>query len=180
MSNTTIEAAFEEFTRYAFRLEGLPEYQVNDERSQLIDFLGGKPLPSPYKARAEWCLWVRESVASNKRLERVRLLPEQLTPYIRYEIEWGYIYGADAGEQIRVVLPGTALPDFGGNDFWLFDDTRAFVMNYGPTGEFLGSQQINEERTVKKLRDARSDLLKCSIELPKYLSRLRRGNDVPR
>src|SRR4051794_34587810 len=87
---------FESFKRSAFRLESLDHYSVPEEAVDYHRFLRGEELPT--STEDEWAQFVKKSVAQGKFIQRVHVVPAQLTPYLRYEIEWGYLYSSVAGE----------------------------------------------------------------------------------
>ena len=63
-------------------------------------------------------------------MERVRVVPEPLTPYLRYEVR-GNRGNAEGGEDIRYLLQARAyeldLPD---HDFWVFDSEILVLMRF--------------------------------------------------
>ena len=69
-------------------------------------------------------------------MQRVHVVVEPLTAYLRYELAWSYT--PEAGEDIRIIPVQTGqwpagLPGLGG-DFWLFDSARLLRMHYDPAG----------------------------------------------
>lgn len=158
---------FSEFKRSAFRLETLQQYSVDFEQQALRKFLEGEPLPES-APNAEWVELVRGNVTAGKAMARVHLLTNPLTPYARFEIEWGYYFSAQAGEEIRFCFsnePG--LRKLG--DFWLFDDTIAVTMHYGGRGEFIGPELVPSSK-IDQFVEARDVAVSKSIRLQAYLA----------
>lgn len=134
-------AAFKKFQRTAFRLELLPAYNVPSESEAFADFLSGKEKPSGFNDG--WNTILRESHDRNAQIHRVRLLEER-TPYINFEIEWAYKTNSIHGEVIRKTTRQDVEKAAVTNgllflkDFWMFDETTVFVMNYDFFGRFCG------------------------------------------
>src|ERR1043166_1443630 len=98
MKANDLTHAFQEFDLEAFRLELLPKYDVPELRDRVALYLSGQPLPP--ESKTQWMDYVSKTVQAGKRIRRVHVVPARLTPYLRYEIEWGYLYTASAGEEI--------------------------------------------------------------------------------
>jgi hypothetical protein len=132
----TIDLAslFESFRSTAFRLECLPAYAVteDDESEAFRLWLAGE---QPPRKEREWPKLCASAVAARKSMQRVRLVTQPLSEYLRFEMEWGYPANVAAGEDIRILdyePPGLLKVDF-----WLFDDELAVVLEYDDQGRFL-------------------------------------------
>jgi hypothetical protein len=77
----------------------------------------------------------------------VHVLSRPLTPYLRFELGWGYRKNATGGEEF-FILDTTDKPNplEGVGDFWLFDSVSAAVMNYDENRAFTGSEVLPESR----------------------------------
>jgi len=134
-------AAFKKFNNNAFRLELLPAYKVPSETDAFADFLAGREKPSGFNEG--WNTILRESRDRNAQIHRVRLLEEE-TPYINFEIEWAYKTNLIHGEVIRKTTRQNLEEAAATNgllflkDFWMFDESAVFVMNYDFFGRFCG------------------------------------------
>jgi hypothetical protein len=146
---------FETFERCAFRYESRAEYRVDEEADDYARFVRGEPLPS-MDAMDSWLDRLRRQAAEGKINERVRRLPPAITPYIRFEVEWAYVYNADAGEKIYVIADTTLppLPSCATDDFWLFDDARAVQMHYDDDGVWLGFAEAETAEVPEFVRAA--------------------------
>lgn len=175
MKPIDFSALFNTFTTSAFRLEILPEYRDPSESKTFQSFKDGKF--NAGAANEEWCQLVANSKRLGKRISRVRILPSELTSYLRYEIEWGYSYSFEAGEEIGLLLQKktSCLQRFNLQDFWLFDDQILVVMDYDKEGQFLGGHQVEDDETVALHLDLRAIALENSITLPQFLSLYRAG-----
>jgi hypothetical protein len=155
----------------AFRFETLSAYRVPTEVEALHRFIAGEARPSDFNRDWEEIL----TAASNRaaKFARVRYAgARDLTPYLRFEIEWGYRVSRTLGEDIRILRSSdliqyeTHVPILA--DYWLFDDAAAFLMNYDVIGRFLGVYRVPEDlvRGYVSLRDA---LVRDSISLDDFL-----------
>lgn len=121
------------FTRRVFRLETLDYYDAANERGPYGDFLAGRPVDPAW--REPWKKLVREVRASGRVMERVHVVSEPVSDYVRFSLLHGYPASVQAGEDVRVTSRRRAvdagLPPV---DFWLFDDGPAAVLDYGPGG----------------------------------------------
>lgn len=125
---------FNTFQHYAFRLEGLPEYIVENEKESLAHF---KRTGEIIQKDNDWPDFVAKSVAQGRKIQRLRLLSAKPTDYERYEIK-AYC-GPSAGEEIRTALRDE-FSDKYKYDFWFFDDAWIMQMNYAHDGAYLGNE----------------------------------------
>ncbi|HEV3156948.1 MAG TPA: hypothetical protein VGZ00_06330 [Candidatus Baltobacteraceae bacterium] len=160
---------FEAFQHSAFRLEGLPDCNVPGDREEYLSYCEGAFLSKSQNSK--WASTIRDMVNSGKAITRLRILPDPLTAYIRYEIEWGYVFNAVAGENILLISEESASSLVGDipNDFWLFDNTRIADMQYGEDYSFMGAILREDERETRELSGIAGTLLSKAIPLQEYL-----------
>lgn len=168
---------FASFREKAFRLELLPEYKVKEEATELRQFASDERIPSDIDT--SWSDYIRECTKDGRLFQRVRLEPNPITTYYRYEVLWAYNQNVKAGEDIRVILLddlrkcSEQLPFL--IDYWLFDDSRLVVMNYDLSGRFLGGVDIASELTAAFAK-ATAMLVEISTPInPEYFEKIRRG-----
>lgn len=155
------------FARSAYRLETLNEYDSPETRIRVARFLAGEPdLP---QIRAYWDQVISEARQAGKIMQRVHVVSEPLTDYLRFELAC-YEFSVEAGEDIRI-LPATAtadldLPSF---DYWLFDEQRAAVMYYGRRGTWLRTEIVTDPEFIADCREWRDAALSRAIPLSNYL-----------
>jgi len=167
---------FSSFRHSAFRLETLRAYDVADDRDRFRQFTEGRLLPPPSRPDEDWQALVRGAVAAGKDMTRVHVLPPGLTPYLRYEIEWGYLYNADAGERIMLLRherPVAFLPGWAAHDFWLFDDAMAVRMYYDANGTYMYPELITEGGDIERYRHVRDVAIAGAVTLQEYLVEVR-------
>ncbi|MFJ1593933.1 DUF6879 family protein [Kitasatospora albolonga] len=136
---------FDGFKQEAFRLETLDDYSRSSDVDAYRLFLDGEARPENYNT--DWLDEVFEHVDAGRRMYRVHVVTRPLTPYLRYELGWGYTTNITAGEEF-FILDVTERPNpLGGvGDFWLFDSVTAVPMRYGPEGEFTGADVLPKDR----------------------------------
>jgi len=76
---------FETFRKYAFRLELLQEYKVEEEKAAFENFL--KTGKVDEKQNADWHEIVRKAKARGAVMERVHVVDFPLSDYLRFEKE---------------------------------------------------------------------------------------------
>lgn len=136
-----------DFQSQLFRMETLPAYAVTSDGDDYQRWLDGEPEPT-WDRLNSWLEVLREERAAQKISSRVRLLSADLTDYERYACEFGYLYTAAAGEDIRVLrreehdVPSGLIE----RDFWIVDDAQVIEMHYDKQGQFLGAELLAADR----------------------------------
>jgi len=174
LSRAGFSGLFSSFGASAFRLETLPAYRVESEADELALFLQGKPLPPD--GNEAWAQIVTKAVAAGKRMQRVHVVPRRLTPYLRFEIEWGYLYSAEAGEEILLLThdtPGDLFGTWPLHDFWVFDDHVFVRMHYAEDGRFLYAATVEDGGEVEAYRRAQAIAVAHAVPLQRYLAEVR-------
>jgi hypothetical protein len=142
---------FSSFRRIARHLETRDHYQVSGEEYYLEQFSSGRYDDTEHRAYfADWIEPVRAATKAGKRFERVRVVPKELTPYLRLEVRWNR-YNAEAGEDVRYLSRDKAnelsLP---AHDFWVFDSERLALMYFTADHRWLGADLITDPAIVAK------------------------------
>ncbi len=91
---------------------------------------------------------------------------------MRFEIDWGYVFNAEAGEQIYLLMDDQCTPSEldGLKDFWLFDNKTMFLMQYDEDGRFERMLLETDPQTVPMLSSRASKLLNRAVTLKQFLS----------
>jgi hypothetical protein len=166
------DAMLVDFEHTAFRLEVLQHYAVGYEDSPLERFLAGEPRPAE-PVLDDWHELVRAATAAGKRMQRVHVVIEPLTPYLQYELTWAYADNIEAGEDI-LVLPVSAgqwpagLPR---HDFWLYDSSRVGVLHYDPEGHLYRAELVRDPAEVVRHAAWRDIALHHAIPWDAYIDR---------
>lgn len=171
MAELDLGALLDGVQREAFRLELLPVYSIPSSEEDLQAFLAGQLRPSD--RLEDWCEGLREHRAAGHRHLRLRVLPEALTPYLLYEIEWGYTRTVPAGEDIRF-MDAAEFEQLSPvrQDFWLVDGVGG-LMEYTPEGAFLGVRRAPDDQLAEL--EAVRDLHQRGRPLEAVLSEIRTG-----
>jgi hypothetical protein len=161
----------ERLTKSAFRLELLDRYDADSEREDFSCFMRGEPIAS-LAARRPWLDRLRAEADSGILNQRVHVLHTPLSDYLRFECEWGYVYNAGAGEDIRIIdLAEQDLPDgLTDHDFWLVDDTHAIRMHYTGGGQFAGAEPATAAE-LKRYLGAWETAVAASVPFPDWWNR---------
>ncbi|MFJ9616870.1 DUF6879 family protein [Streptomyces noursei] len=144
-SSRTLGDLFDTFEHEAFRLETLDDYSQSGSVDAYQSFLAGQERPDGYNA--DWLEEVKGHVDAGRRMYRVHILKRPLTPYLRFELGWGYVTNATAGEEFFILdITDQPNPLSSVGDFWLFDSATAVPMRYTLDGKFLGADVLAEDR----------------------------------
>lgn len=143
----------ENFTRTAFRLETLQQYDPTAPNYRR--YLDGESTPK----NQAWIDRLRSERARGLYRHRVRIVTHPVTDYTRYECTTSYVPNTEAGEDIRILdLAAQDLPVLGwltGSDWWLIDDTHLLVMHYDDDGRFIdGDLRPDDIAAAVSTRDA--------------------------
>ena len=161
-----------DFEYTAFRLETLQHYAVGYEDSPLERFLAGEPRP-PAPVLDDWNDLVRTATTAGKRMQRVHVVIEPLTDYLRYELTWAYADNVEAGEDIHIlaVREGEWPAGVPRHDFWLYDSSRVGVLHYDPEGHLFRAELVRDPAEVVRHAAWRDIALHHAIPWSVYLDR---------
>lgn len=175
MCDDDFSRLFQNFGSEAFRFESLPEYSIPEEAESLRSYLEGHIAVTGQDE--DWIAFLQRSRAAGKRVIRVRLVPYPLTDYFRFELDWGYLLNAPAGEEVRFVADANRIltNGQGTQDFWIFDHNTVVTMNYDKKGSFLGVNLAHDPETVERFQRIRETLLSISMSFEEFLSMYRTG-----
>lgn len=159
---------FDWFRASAFRLETLDHYAMEYEEEAVQRFLAGEPRDTTYIAG--WLERVQAAVGAGRRMQRVHMVSEPLSDYLRFEIT-GYRLNVQAGEDVRI-LPRQAsadldLPD---HDFWLFDSRQVVCMRYDGQGAFLGAELVDDPGAADRYGAWREAALAAAVSYDHYVT----------
>jgi len=90
------------FEHTAYRLELLPAYEDDGEAEALAAFADGRE-PDPYSGKRGWLEKVQAAANTGRVMQRVHVVTEPLSTYLRFEIGWSYALNLAAGEDIRIL-----------------------------------------------------------------------------
>ncbi|WP_436979546.1 DUF6879 family protein [Streptomyces sp. enrichment culture] len=140
-------ALFRDFKHSARRLETRDHYDVSYEREHFDRFLAGEESDGAWMK--PWTDLMRGHVDQGKTVARVRVVPPQLTDYLRWELDITKFNIGLGGEDIRYLDRATAdrtgLPD---RDFWLFDSHTVVVLHFNEEGRRVRTEVITDPAVV--------------------------------
>jgi hypothetical protein len=160
------------FEHSAFRLEVLQHYAMAYEDDSLRRFLAGEP-PVEDPAKEEWLGVVRSARATGKRMERVHVVVEPLSDYLRYELAWWYADNAAAGEDVRILptRPRQWPAGLPRHDYWLYDSQKLAVLHYDPQGRLYRAELVGDPVEVVRHNAWRDVAMHQAVPLGEYLGR---------
>lgn len=144
-------ALFHSARSSARHLENRDRYDVPAEREGLRRFLVGDwTEDDERRGRTEWERVVRGVVDRGGRFERVRVVPEHLTDYLRFEL-FGCRLNVEVGEDVRYLARTDAarldLPD---HDFWVFDASTLVLMRFTADDRPLHHEIVTDPELVAR------------------------------
>jgi hypothetical protein len=157
------------FQHRVFRLEALDWYDAPNEREPYARFLAGQPADLAW--REPWKQLVRDVRASGRIMQRVHIVTEPVTDYVRFELLHVYPANVEAGEDVRVLArqaaegAGVTFPDF-----WLFDDSLAALLDYDDDGRIQSVRMTDSPLDLERMREERGDALALAVPLAQYVT----------
>ena len=158
---------FRRYRHTAWRLETRSHYGKLNEDQPFQDWSAGKdPGLEWFKP---WLHMMREELATGKRMERVRLIDDPPSDYLRWEL-WGTPYNLGVGEDIRY-LPRdhpivAELPD---HDFWVFDSRTVARLEFAGD-RFLGASLSEDPGYVLAALQARDAAWHHALTFTEYMA----------
>jgi Family of unknown function (DUF6879) len=171
-----LEHLLSSFRRSIFRLEALDRYSVEGETEVVDAFLRGDLELPRTPAIDAFFAHIRQERAEGRIRTRVHAIAGPLTPYLRYEVEWGYTACAAAGEEIHILhTPSWRESPFSDQppDFYLVDDETTAVMRYDDEGHWLGFDLVTHPDQLAEYRRLRDLALQHATPLQQYLAAMR-------
>ncbi len=169
---TGFDDHFEQARTNIFRLETLQNYGNSGEDPALAAFLAGQPhLLTP--AKRAWTALVRDRTAAGCVMQRVHIVTEPITDYLRFELTWGYQPNVEAGEDIRIIPVAVGqqwppeLPRL--TDFWLFDLSVLYALRYDQDGAWLATEEVTDPAAIKQACLWREVALQRALPWRSYL-----------
>ncbi|MEU4444917.1 DUF6879 family protein [Actinosynnema sp. NPDC050801] len=158
---------FRRFSRSAWRWEAQGTYRQPDEAEPWQRWREGVPATDDLEWLSPWLEDVRTATRAGRRFERVRVLTDPLTEYLRWQMEVTPANIA-AGEVIRVLPEADARAlDLPGYDFWLFDDERVAVLHF-TANDLDGAEIITDPATVARHRSWRDVAWRHAVAFEDY------------
>lgn len=129
------------------RVQTRDQYSVASDEEDFRRYVEGQPFQVS-EARRAWADKLRADRAEGRLRRNVHVVTEPLTLYLRYQLDWGYRFNADAGMDIRIAAtsdtPATAHLRHVG-DFTVVEHKEVVRNRYNDSGEFLGAVQASAD-----------------------------------
>jgi hypothetical protein len=166
--------AMRRFGTTAFRLETRQSYAGSGEDEAFAAFLAGGTRPPLDADDLDYLASVRAARERGARWQRVHVIQEPLTDYLRYELTWEYGPNVDAGEEVGLVVVGAGeswpsdLPQDA--DFTLVDDRALFEQRYAADGIWLGIDEVTSRERIAQARRWRDVALRRAQSWRSYVA----------
>ncbi len=155
-----------------FRLETLQCYGNSGEDPALAAFEAGEPHLIT-SGKREWITLVRDRTAAGCTMQRVHVVQEPITDYLRFELTWGYQPNVDAGEDIGIVPVPSGNPWPAGlsqrADFWMFDFRVLYALRYHPDGSWIAAEQVTDRAAIQQAHRWRETALQLATPWRTYI-----------
>jgi hypothetical protein len=160
---------FTTFSYTAYRLETHQIYDVSYEDDSFKRFLAGGSR-GDFPSIKPWADQVSDGVAAGKRFQRVHIILEPLTDYIRFECAWSYRDAVAAGEDVRVIPAASESDqlDLPEADYWLFDSSLLLRMMYTSDGGFDYAELVGDPDEIVRANFWRDRALHLSVPFSEY------------
>ncbi|WP_449061231.1 DUF6879 family protein [Planomonospora algeriensis] len=162
---------FTSFRHTAYRLELRDRYNVDAEADRWAAYVAGDMAELERLnavQRKTWMDLMRAATVAGKRIERVRVVTEPLSDYMRFTLILN-AGNADAGEDIRYLprhqAAGLGLPDV---DAWLFDSRFVVVGRFDAEDRLTAWERIDDPKVVVEHCAARDAAWHHAIPYPEY------------
>lgn len=163
-----------------FRLQVRPEYKIPGEQEAIAKWKQGEIAAANTKEWRDWQKTLKTTIEKGIAIQRVRIIPEKLTDYIKFEIDTWREYSIKNGEELlfldndefQKIITGCG---FGPKDFWLFDNQYLLIFNYDKAGKFTGDVAITDGGMIKRYCELKSKLIEAAQPMESYLKKANLG-----
>lgn len=160
-------ALFPGIKRRSWRWECQGYYNVDDEK--MVRWREGKP-PLEDPEHRPWVEFQRGLKEAGIPFERVRMLTEPLTEYLRWMLDitdWN----VDAGEDIRWLPESKARElDMPRYDFYLFDDNRVVILLFDDEKVLTGAEIVDDADFVAQHQEYRQRVWSLATPHREYVN----------
>jgi hypothetical protein len=156
------------FRNRVFRLLALDFYDAPNEHEPYARFLAGEPVDPAW--RRPWQALVTAVLESGRAMQRVHVVGEPVTDYVRFSLLHGYPYSVQAGEDVRILGRARAENLALQGDWWLFDDGRAAMLDYDANGCVDRVRMVEDPDLVRSFCSTRDHALRLAVPLTGYVA----------
>lgn len=166
LSEAEFDRLLSTFEKSSSHLEMRDAYGTEIELPYMAKWVAGEP--DDLRWLDEWCITLRNHIATKRLVRRARVVSEPLSDYQR----WSYSIAGpmvEAGEDIRWVPRSlTSSVAFPGNDFYLFDDRLVVFLYYTGSGLNAGMETSTDPADIALCRSAFDAVWKISTPHREY------------
>ncbi len=153
-------------------VETLDHYGVPDDDLMFTLWQSGKtPTQEQLLGYASWFDKVKESTERGVAFHRIHIVPEVLTPYLRFEIEFAYQrFCEPSGEKVWI-LPKEANKKLAAHipgDFYLIDQRQVLLPQYNSANNFVGLKEVVSGGSMDAYRSQADELLRAAMPLEAF------------
>ena len=160
IGSKSFQAAFESAQHSIFRLETLQHYAGDPNFDRFV--AGGTWEDTDSKRH--WLDLLRRRRRDGVLMQRVHVVTEPWSDYVRFEVSWSYPPNVAAGEDVRIITGPTPWPE---PDFWMFDDRSVWLMHYAAEGALERVEDASDSDAIVAACLARKKLaLRVAEALP--------------
>lgn len=172
LTGEEFDARFWQFQSSVFRLETLQEYRGSGEDEAIAAFEAGRAAPPDDPVQTQWEELIRACRRAGRVMQRVHVVVEPVSDYMRFELTWAYAPNVAAGEDVRIVAvrDGEWPPVLPRQDFWLFDDRDLYLAHYAQDGTWLGVEPVDDPAQVVRARRWRDEALRLGRPWRDYVA----------
>lgn len=157
-----------------FRLEGRAEYRLPEDQENFAKWKKGE---TDLSADKEWQKSLKNAKTKGIAVQRVRVVQNPLPDYIKFQINvWQKNHTKSVEElfflnddDYKEIIAGLG---FNPKDFWLFDDEKLLILNFGTAGQFTGEILIADQGMAKRYSDLKIKLLQRSTPMELFIKKM--------
>lgn len=162
LSSGEFEELFRHCKRSVFRIETRGVYAEPDEHEPLRRFLVGEEPDDAWLG--PWLDAVENATLRGCQVQRVLMLTEPISDYLRFELDLALRQRIPAGERVRVISRleslGFGIPE--DVDFWMYDDEAVGLVHF-QEGRTHGVELVTDPRKVERYAKWRDKAWELSL-----------------
>ena len=165
--------------RSIIHVETLDHYGVPDDDLMFSLWQKGEaPTIEQLSGYRHWFSQVEAATRRGVQVDRVHIVPETLTPYLRFEIEFAYHQFCEpSGERVWILQRehNQNLASRVKADFYLIDEQKLLLPQYNRENNFVALREATQVSDIELHRALRLELLKESRPLKEFYAAMKRA-----
>jgi hypothetical protein len=158
-----------------YRIEALENYKAKSEDDLISKYCSGEVIPPVLNGNTPWFQLIKSFADKGRPLQRIRVLSRNISPYLRFETEWGYNLLQGFGEQFNIVLKEQHpnLKEAWDAEYYVIDNKRVVYLNYDENGTTLGFSEETNPSEIERRISHKNELVKVAVPYRNFLAHLR-------